>query len=66
MDYRDLAFEANEFVNGEEDCDIIANLADDSGVDVEVAACFAEDAGYLVHDGWIVRKPRPDYLSYGL
>jgi len=64
--YRDLAFEANEFVSGEDDCEIIANLADEAGVDVEVAACFAEDANLLVNDGWLVRPARPDYLSYGL
>jgi len=64
--YRDLAFEANEFVNGEDDCEIVANLADETGVDVEVAACFAEDANLLVNDGWLVRPARPDYLSYGL
>ena len=40
-------------VGGEEDANTIAILILDTGVSAVVSACFAEDAGMLVNDGWI-------------
>ena len=57
-DYEWANWEANYFLNGAEDCEIVANLAVDAQVDPEVAACFAEDAGMLVNDGWVTPRRR--------
>lgn len=42
-----------------ESANVIANLAFDAGVDVEIAECFAEDAGIAFGGGFITTHCTP-------
>lgn len=52
QDEGDLLIEVDGIYD-EDSANVIANLAFDSGVDLEIAECFAEDAGLAFFGGWV-------------